>query len=131
MPAPGDRLLDTSIVVDHLRDVTGVAARLEAFPSLYLSTVALGELYLGAERSARPVENLAQVDQFAGLCVVLACETATARAYSSLKRALQRQGTPIPENDIWIAATAIQHGLTLATRDSHFSSVAGLSLDLW
>ncbi len=130
MPGPGDRLLDTSIVVDHLRGVSGVAERLEAIPTLYVSVVALGELYLGAKRSAKPDYNLGQIDEFAALCIVLPCDDGTARAYGSVKYTLQTQGTPIPENDIWIAATAIQHGLPLVTRDSHFTSVAGLSLDL-
>jgi tRNA(fMet)-specific endonuclease VapC len=131
MPGPGDCLLDTSVVVDHLRNAPGAAARLQAIPSLYLSTIALGELYLGALRSARPSHNRSQVDQFADLCIVLACDEATAQSYAAVKLALQQQGTPIPENDVWIAAIAMQHGLTLSTRDSHFTSVAGLALDLW
>ena len=102
-----------------------------AIPNLYLPTITLGELYLGALRSAKPAQNTTQVNMFADLCIVLACDEATAQSYATVKLALQQQGTPIPENDIWIAAIAVQHGLTLSTRDSHFSSVAGLSLDLW
>src|SRR5437764_123642 len=110
MPTPGERLVDTSVAVDYLRRIAAVKERLEALSTMYVSTIALGELYLGAKRSAKPVAGLAQVERFAALCVILACDTEIARRYSTVKLALQRQGTPIPENDIWIATSAIQHG---------------------
>ncbi|HEV8045487.1 MAG TPA: PIN domain-containing protein [Rubrobacter sp.] len=44
---------------------------------------------------------------------------------------MRRIGRPIPENDIWIAATALQHGLVLVTRDSHFEHVEGLRVERW
>lgn len=48
-----------------------------------------------------------------------------------LKNELRRKGRPIPENDIWIAATALQHGLTLVTRDSDFEHVEGIDRESW
>ena len=53
------------------------------------------------------------------------------RVYGEIKTALRRLGRPLPENDIWIAAIAIQHGLTLVSRDAHFDHLVGLSLDRW
>jgi len=44
---------------------------------------------------------------------------------------LRLKGRPIPENDIWIAAVALQHGLPLATRDDHFNEVDGLRVENW
>ena len=55
----------------------------------------------------------------------------TARKWATMKAKLAAAGTPIPENDIWIAAAAARHGLTLVTHDTHFRRVAGLSLDVW
>jgi len=54
-----------------------------------------------------------------------------ARYYGQIKELLRQKGKPIPENDIWIAASAIQYALTLATRDLHFDSVDGLQLSRW
>ncbi|MBN1284239.1 MAG: PIN domain-containing protein [Anaerolineae bacterium] len=48
-----------------------------------------------------------------------------------IKNELQAKGRPIPENDIWIAAIAKQHDLTLATRDAHFGAVDGLQTETW
>lgn len=50
--------------------------------------------------------------------------------FSLIFNQLKTQGTPIPTNDIWIAASAMRHGLTLATFDNHFSKIAGLNLQI-
>jgi tRNA(fMet)-specific endonuclease VapC len=51
--------------------------------------------------------------------------------YSDVKLALKKKGRPIPENDIWIAASALQHGLVLITRDKDFDTVEGLTVEKW
>jgi len=51
--------------------------------------------------------------------------------YGRVKNELHRKGTPIPENDVWIAALALQHGLAVATRDRHFDAVDGLCVEAW
>ena len=51
--------------------------------------------------------------------------------YGVIKQALREKGRPIPENDIWIAAIAQQYGLTLVTRDDHFTAIDGLTLEKW
>jgi len=62
---------------------------------------------------------------------VLACDQATAREYGQIKARLRAKGRPLPENDIWIAAIARLHGLTLVTRDQHFREVEGLAWEAW
>ena len=84
-----------------------------------------------ARKSTRVQDNLARIDDFASTNVVLACDTETARRYGEIKERLRARGRPIPENDIWIAAIALQHALTLATRDAHFETVEGLRLAAW
>ena len=59
------------------------------------------------------------------------CDEETARHYGIIKFALLRKGRPILENDIWIAASAWQHRLTVATRDGHFDYVDDLPLEHW
>jgi len=62
---------------------------------------------------------------------VLSADAETARLYGIIKAALRKQGTPIPENDIWIAAQSKQYRLTLITRDKHFSHIADLDTESW
>jgi tRNA(fMet)-specific endonuclease VapC len=64
------------------------------------------------------------------LCPVLPLDVATVSRYGVLKAALQKKGRPIPENDLWIAASAVQH-LILATRDRHFEQVDSLQMETW
>ncbi|MEI6786242.1 MAG: PIN domain-containing protein [Verrucomicrobiota bacterium] len=56
---------------------------------------------------------------------------ATADHYGRLRAQLAKAGTPIPENDIWIAALALEHQLPLAARDAHFDLVIGLRVLKW
>jgi tRNA(fMet)-specific endonuclease VapC len=56
---------------------------------------------------------------------------ATAIAYAGLRRALKRLGRPIPANDAWIAALALQHQLPILSRDAHFDVVAGVERRSW
>jgi tRNA(fMet)-specific endonuclease VapC len=58
-------------------------------------------------------------------------DDATAEIYANLAAELERKGTPIPENDIWIAAVSLELDMPLATRDAHFERVAGLAVLRW
>ncbi len=127
----GDALLDTTVAVAHLRGVAAVSQRLTEARILYLPIIVLGELHYGIHRSARPQENLRQLERWLRITVVLAGTPATAERYGTLKQQLALAGTPIPENDLWIAAQALEHGLPLATRDSHFARVPGLEVLDW
>ncbi|RLB16513.1 MAG: VapC toxin family PIN domain ribonuclease, partial [Deltaproteobacteria bacterium] len=53
------------------------------------------------------------------------------REYAKIKNALREKGRPIPENDIWIAAIAVQYNLTLVSRDDHFKRIDGLHTEIW
>ena len=91
----------------------------------------MGELYYGAHKSRRKAENLAHIADFVAHNVVLSCDAETARNYGELKDSLRQQGRPIPENDLWIAALAIQHKLILVSRDAHFADIARLDVESW
>jgi tRNA(fMet)-specific endonuclease VapC len=127
----GDVLLDTTVAVAHLRGVAAMSRRLAEARALYLPTIALGELHYGIRRSARPQENLRQLERWLRVTVPLAVSPDTAARYGALKQQLALAGTPIPENDLWIAALALEHDLPLATRDAHFSRVPGLKTLDW
>jgi tRNA(fMet)-specific endonuclease VapC len=127
----GDVLLDTTVAVAHLRGVAAVSERLAQAQTRYLPAVALGELHFGLWRSERREANRAQLDRWLQVIVLLQIGAASALRYGELKQQLALAGTPIPENDLWIAAVALEHGLPVATRDDHFNRVSGLTVLDW
>jgi tRNA(fMet)-specific endonuclease VapC len=128
----GIYLLDTSILVLSLRGDAGIRARLAAASTLYLPSVAVGELYVGAFGSpTRATDAVHDVDALAASMTALGCDATTAQTYGSIKHDLKRRGLPMPDNDLWIAATALQYRVTLAARDAHFNWVTALSVEQW
>lgn len=124
-------LLDTSVAVAHLRGRIDIRALTVAGEPLFLPLVALGELYKGAEKSARPADNRQLVDDFLQMAALLNPDTATAESYARAAVALEAKGQVIPENDLWIAAVALECDMPLATRDAHFDRVDGLTVLHW
>ncbi len=127
----GRYLLDTSVIIDLFGADEKIKKNLAEAAEVFVPSIAVGELYYGAHKAGRPQENLAQVDEFVANSVVLSCDAETARRYGESKNALRAKGRPLPENDIWIAAIALQHDLTLATRDAHFNEVQNLQVAAW
>ena len=121
-------LLDTNIVIELFRGNQIVVAILDKQEKIYLPTAALGELYLGAYRSANVSKKLQEIKSFLESCTVLYTDATTAERYAIIKTALLNKGKPIPENDIWIAATTLQYEIPLYTFDGHFEEVEGIAL---
>ena len=124
-------LLDTTVLVAHLRGKLDLWATAGESPELYISLVTLGELYKGAYKSSNPTKNLALIDELLLHLSLLFPDTATAHSYARTVLQLEQSGTPIPQNDIWIAAVALECGLPVATRDAHFERVLGLQVLRW
>lgn len=116
-PAGNGVLLDTSIVIDHFRGDPRIGQALETAAPLYLPTVVLGELYYGAFCSGYRHKKLEQVRRFLRAAIVIGTGAQTSEAYGRIRAELAEAGRPIPENDLWIAALAIQHDCRLVTRD--------------
>jgi tRNA(fMet)-specific endonuclease VapC len=129
MSATGSVVLDTSVVVDYLRQDPGLHRKIDQVDDVYLPLVVLGELLYGVHKSSQTSKALAQVQEFCRGCIVLLPDEKTADWYGQIKSELSATGRKIPENDIWIAAIARQQGYPLATRDRHFSFVSSLILD--
>jgi tRNA(fMet)-specific endonuclease VapC len=131
-PASGTPyLLDSGILVRSLRGDAAIIARIASEPLLYLSNIILGELYYGAYGSPHETEDLRAVDDLAQRLPILALDQETAKRYGHIKREQRLKGQMLPENDMWIAATAIQYGVTLAGRDLHFTWINGLNYEQW
>lgn len=124
-------LLDTSVIIAHLRGRIDIAAKAPAAEPLFLPLTVLGELYKGVLRAGNPTRSRAQLDSFLKTVAILHSDTGTALHYAQIASRLEAQGTPIPENDIWIAAVAVECSMPLAARDVHFEQVEGLTVLKW
>lgn len=127
----GRYLLNTNIVIALFADEPVVKDQLREAEEVFVPSTVLGELYYGAHKSRRVGQNVGRIDDFAARSVILSCETETARRYGEVKDGLRQKGRPIAENDIWIAAIALQNDLTLVTRDAHLREVDGLKAEAW
>lgn len=123
-------LLETNRYGDLVAQDLAVVARVQQASEVWLSLITVGELLAGFAHGSRQQANEQQLQQLLALQGVglLLLDHGTARRYAEVSAHLRRQGTPIPTNDIWIAAQALQHQLTLDTRDGHFHQVPGLKL---
>lgn len=126
-------LLDSSVLIQLFKKDSVVRQKIAAIETgnVYIASIASGELYYGAEHSSMVERNRAEVEALQRLTVLLPVDAITARVYGLLKHQQQMKGLILPDNDLWIAASAIQYGLTLAARDNHFNWVNGLSLEQW
>jgi tRNA(fMet)-specific endonuclease VapC len=127
----GSVLVDTNVVVAYFRGDKVIHPHFAGVTPLYLPWVVLGELHFGAQRAQRRQEQLAYIQDLLTYAVVLFPDQDTTEMYGQVKAELARLGTPIPDNDLWIAAVARQHNLPLATRDAHFTQVPGLKTLAW
>ena len=127
----GRYLLDTNVAIQILNQNIDLLAHRNSRLQAFLCLTVVGELLFGAEKSSSPAENRARVQGLIEICPVVPHLLETAECYATIKARLKKKGRPIPENDIWIAAAAIHHGLILSTRDHHFEAVEGLQTEAW
>ncbi|HKO10256.1 MAG TPA: type II toxin-antitoxin system VapC family toxin [Alphaproteobacteria bacterium] len=99
---------------------------------LAISSITLGELYYGAEKSARRLENLQAVEQFAARLEVLPFPPKAAAHYGQLRAELERLGRPIGAHDMLIGAHARAEGLIVVTNNAReFRRLPGLRVENW
>jgi tRNA(fMet)-specific endonuclease VapC len=99
---------------------------------LRLSSVAVAELRYGADKSARPRENHARIDQLVQDLLCLDFDLDAAAAYGRIRAGLEAMGQPIGPNDLLIAAQALSQGLVLVTNNlREFQRVKGLRIESW
>ena len=127
----GSFLLDTNIVIGLLAGEPAIQIHFEGDVSAFIPAIVIGELYYGAFASGRRDENIKRIDELVRGANVLDCDAGTGRYYGEVKARLRQRGRLIPENDVWIAALALQNGLTLASRDSHFDEVDNVMRESW
>jgi tRNA(fMet)-specific endonuclease VapC len=127
----GELLLDTNIVIALFAGEASVQKRLDEAQGIFVPSIVLGELIYGAYNSKHVLENLARILDFAQSVSVISVDGDTALHYGRMKSSLRRKGRPVLENDIWLAAIAAQHTISIATRDEHFREFEGIGVEFW
>jgi len=123
-------LIDTNIYSSALRGMPEVTEVLRQVVHIGITAISIGELYSGFKGGNREQENRRELGLFldSPRVTLYHIDEYTAEYYCAIVDQLKTRGTPIPTNDIWIAAIAFQHGLQLFTLDKHFSRIEGLLL---
>ena len=118
-------LLDTSAYSALRLGDTTVLGVLQRAETVAVPAVVLGELYSGFRAGSRWQENTAHLEQFLSKPSVRILDVTheTALRYAEVDVYLRKKGRPIPRNDVWIAAIALEHGLQLLTLDAHFREI--------
>lgn len=122
-------LLDTNRYTDLCRSEPSVVNTLNTADEIWLPFITLAELRAGFAVGTRGPRNEAMLRQFLlkpGVAILYP-DDQTTHHYAAIYRQLRKQGTPIPTNDMWIAALALQHSLTLYARDAHFDALPQLT----
>ena len=127
----GKILLDTNIVIALFRNDPPIISKIKSAMEINVPCIVIGELYFGANKSLKTKENLERIGAFSRSNNILNCDENTAQYYGVIKDQLRKKGRPIPENDIWIAAIALQYDLTLISRDEHFKAIEQLKIKRW
>lgn len=121
--------LDTDRYTDLARGDAATVAAVETAQSVFVPLIVLGELRAGFAVGRHGAHNEGVLKQFLLRpdVNVLGPDEQTTQHYAAVYRQLRTQGTPIPTNDIWIAALVLQHNLALLARDRHFDALAQLT----
>ncbi|MGB7631688.1 MAG: type II toxin-antitoxin system VapC family toxin [Candidatus Deferrimicrobium sp.] len=126
-------LLDTSAYSGFRRGIPSVVEKISGSDSVLISPVMLGELMYGFRKGSKFDQNMRMLRRFLehDAVEVAPLGEITADRYSRTVLQLKKDGSPIPVNDVWIAAQAMEHGAELLTSDRHFERVAGLAYTIF
>lgn len=123
-------VLDTNRYVDFCRGLPEVISIIQQAQKIYIPYIVLGELRAGFLSGKKSLQNERLLVRFLNSprVAILFADENTTHHYARLFTQLRKQGTPLPTNDIWLAALVLQHDLQLFTRDKHFEHLSQLGL---
>ena len=123
-------LIDTNIYSYAMKGDPESLIVLQQASEIGICSISIGELLSGFKAGKKESQNRKELEEFldAPRVRIHAIDEGTAEFYADILNNLRKKGTPIPTNDIWIAAVAFQHGLRLFSKDQHFKKVQGLLL---
>lgn len=121
-------LLDTNAYTDFMQGVADIVEIIALADRIYLSSTVLGELLSGFAVGKREAQNRLELTKFlrSPRVAIASVTDTTADFYATIYANLRRKGRPIPTNDMWIAASTMEHGAILITRDQHFAHIENL-----
>ena len=121
-------ILDTNAYTKLLLKDRHVLEELTKADKIYLSSIVLGELFAGFKGGSKEIDNKNLLEEFLSKpgVEILLIGKETAEFFGDIKYYLEKNGNPIPANDIWIAACAQETGAIVITYDSHFSKIPGI-----
>ena len=122
------KLIDTNVIIRFFKGETELFSLFDDMEQLYVSSISVGELMYGAELSKKSYFNRQNYFCFCQQMKILQPDLEVAKMYGKIKSNLKAKGRPIPENDIWIAATALAADLELVTADSDFENISELCM---
>lgn len=122
-------LLDTNILIDIFGGNRNMAEKVNIYQKIYTSSIVLGELYTGINRVSNKSKQIKKLNEFLEWCTILEINQETAKYFGQLVAQLYKKGTPIPTNDVWIAASAMKYDLILMSGDKHFKQIESLNLE--
>ena len=124
-------ILDTNALSAFVNGDEKLLLAVKNEPEIAIPSIVLGEYLYGVQQSSLRVSYEAWIKKNLALFELLPVVRETAERYSDIRRELKAAGTPIPTNDLWIAAIARHHRMPLLTRDAHFRAVRGLEVVAW
>ncbi len=124
-------VFDTNAISDFLDGDLKLKQALQPYQAWVLSVVVIGEYRFGIQSTRDRAKREEWLRKKEETLRVLTINCETTRYYSKIRNQLKRMGHPIPENDIWIAASCLENGLPILSRDKHFEHVDGLSVVAW
>ena len=124
-------LLDTNIVIEVFEGNKSIADKIDKLSDFHIPAIVLGELYVGINRVVNKLKHLKMLSDFLKVSTIISVDEETSKHYGEIVASLYKKGKPIPTNDVWIAAIARQHELTLITRDKHFNEIPDLKIKKW
>lgn len=131
MKVNGKLAVDTNAVIAYREGISEVCTLIDETDVIILPVTVLGELLYGALNSAKVKTNEHDILKFASHSLVMQVDEAVAARYANVRFNLKKNGTPIPENDIWIAAACLELEVPLLNQDGHFNFVDGLKVINW
>jgi len=124
-------LADTNILIAFINNEQKIVEKFNLIDEIYVSCISIGELFLGANLSMKKDKNIFLINSLLACCKMYDINLQTAKFYAKIKADLRQIGKPIPDNDMWIVATALENNLVIASRDKHILNLNNISSEKW
>jgi len=116
-------VLDTNVITKLFNKEPEAVSLIQKIDRFFTSFIVVGELYFAAANSTKREANFKNIQEALSYMEIIPIDDDVCLSYAEIKLELKKKGKPIPDNDIWIAACARTHGLSVASFDHHFSEI--------